>query len=143
MHQFALHNVCIAMLCHNFCKIAYTACRRVAHTDSHSLHLQGKGLQREALVAFHCSRPQQLVQQPHLVQAKLPSPDRVHIDQDAVLYINHADVQILSLDLKGALVVEGSLGANITIDGLKVDNEGWEWHALTDNEASEEHQKIR
>ena len=77
------------------------------------------------------------------MQAKFPSPDQVHIDQDAVLYINHAGVQVCSLDLKGALVVEGRPGADITIDGLKVDNAGWEWHALTDNEASEEHQKIR
>lgn len=106
-----------------------------------SLHAFRKFQQRG--VGFHCSRPRQLFQQPHLVQAKFPSPDQVHIDQDAMLYINHAGVQVLSLDLNGALVVEGGLGANITIDGLKVNNAGWEWHALTENEASEEHQKIR
>ncbi len=60
-----------------------------------------------------------------------------------MLFINHANVQVRSLDLKGALVVEGQQDVDITIDGLKVNNAGWHWHALQDTDNSEEHQKIR
>lgn len=60
-----------------------------------------------------------------------------------MLYINHADVQVRSLNLTGALVVEGQQDVDITIDGLQVGNAGWHWHALQDTDNSEEHQKIR
>ena len=70
-------------------------------------------------------------------------PDKVHIHQDAVLYINHPDVQVQSLDLQGALVVEAQQGTAITIDGLKIQNEGWEWQPLHDNDTAAEHEMIR
>lgn len=78
-----------------------------------------------------------------LLQGRFPCPDQVHIGQDAMLFINHADVQVRSLDLRGALVVEGQQDVDITIDGLQVDNAGWQWHALQDTDNSEEHQNIR
>ncbi len=77
------------------------------------------------------------------MQARFPFPEQIHLDQEAMLYINHADVQVQSLDLKGALVIEGQQGVVITIDGLQVNNKGWEWRALRDSDDSEEHQKIR
>ena len=60
-----------------------------------------------------------------------------------MLYINHANVQVRSLDLRGALVVEGQQDVDITINGFQVNNAGWQWLALQDSDNSEEHQKIR
>lgn len=74
---------------------------------------------------------------------RFPCPDQVHIGQDAMLYINHANVQVRSLDLRGALVVEGQQDVDITINGFQVNNAGWQWLALQDSDNSEEHQKIR
>ncbi|DBA78953.1 TPA: hypothetical protein ACH3X1_008826 [Trebouxia sp. C0004] len=77
------------------------------------------------------------------LKGRFPCPDQVHIGQDAMLYINHPNVQVRSLDLTGALVVEGRQDVDITIDGFKVNNAGWQWHALQDTDSNEEHQKIR
>lgn len=60
-----------------------------------------------------------------------------------MLHISHSDVQVQSLDLDGALVVEAQPGTAITINGLKVQNEGWEWQALSDGDDAAEHEKIR
>lgn len=77
------------------------------------------------------------------MQTKFPSPEQVHLDQEAVLYINHAVVQVEALNVKGALVVEGQPGVAITIAGLEVDNQGWEWLALEGSDDGEEQQQIR
>ena len=60
-----------------------------------------------------------------------------------MLYINHPDVQVQSLDLDGALVVDAHPGAAITIDGLRVRNRGWEWQALKKGNSAAEHERIR
>lgn len=60
-----------------------------------------------------------------------------------MLYINHFDVQVQSLDLDGALVVEAEPGASITIDGLQVHNRGWEWQPLKEGNSAAEHERIR
>ena len=78
-----------------------------------------------------------------LMQAKFPSPEQVHLHCDAMLYINHSDVAVECLDLDGALVVEGQQGSSITIDGLQVHNEGWEWQPLEDSSSAAEHERIR
>ena len=78
-----------------------------------------------------------------LLQAKFPSPDNVHLHRDAMLYINHADVHVQSLDLDGALVVEAQPGSTITIDGLYIHNQGWEWQPLKEGNGSAEHERIR
>lgn len=78
-----------------------------------------------------------------LLQAKFPSPARIHLHRNAMLYIDHFDVQVQSLDLDGALVVEAQPGASVTIDGLQVHNRGWEWQPLKEGNSAAEHEKIR
>lgn len=77
------------------------------------------------------------------LQARFPYPERVHLHHDAVLCINHPDVYVCSLELDGALVVEGREGSTITIDGLQIHNEGWEWQSLKEGNSAAEHEKIR
>lgn len=60
-----------------------------------------------------------------------------------MLYINHSDVYVKSLDLDGALVVEGQQGSTVTIDGLQVHNKGWEWQPLKESSSTAEHERIR
>lgn len=77
------------------------------------------------------------------LQARFPSPEKVHLHCDAMLCINHPEVYVRSLDLDGALVVEGQHGSTITIDGLQIHNEGWEWQSLSEGNSAAEHEKIR
>jgi len=105
-------------------------------------HEASCGLRASSQLKCPCCHPQNTTGE-WLLQGRFPCPDQVHIGQDAMLYINHADVQVRSLDLRGALVVEGQQDVDITIDGLQVDNAGWQWHALQDTDNSKEHQKIR
>ncbi|KAL3138028.1 hypothetical protein ABBQ38_005262 [Trebouxia sp. C0009 RCD-2024] len=77
------------------------------------------------------------------LKAKFPSPARIHLHRNAMLYIDHFDVQVQSLDLDGALVVEAQPGASVTIDGLQVHNRGWEWQPLKEGNSAAEHEKIR
>ena len=77
------------------------------------------------------------------LQARFPSPSQVHLSQDAMLHIDHADVQIQSLQLDGALVVRADHDSPIVIDDLNVNNQGWEWRPLTDGDDAAEHEKIR
>lgn len=37
-----------------------------------------------------------------------------------------------ALDLDGTLVIKAAPGAKVVVDGLKVQNAGWEWVALED-----------
>lgn len=78
-----------------------------------------------------------------LLQAKFPSPEKIHLHCNAMLYINHPDVQVRSLDLDGAMVVEAHPGTTITIDGLQVCNRGWEWQPLKEGSSAAEHERIR
>lgn len=77
------------------------------------------------------------------LQARFPSPEKVHLHHDAMLCITHPDVYVHSLDLDGALVVEGQQESTITIDGLQLHNEGWEWQSLKEGNSAAEHEKIR
>lgn len=60
-----------------------------------------------------------------------------------MLCITHPDVYVHSLELDGALVVEGQQQRTINIDGLKIHNEGWEWQSLKEGNSAKEHEKIR
>lgn len=60
----------------------------------------------------------------------------VHVGSDTCLVIRNPRAEIKSLDLKrGSLVVDGSSGKDV-VDGLLVDNDGWEWMALKDDEGN-------
>ena len=76
------------------------------------------------------------------MQAKVDAA-KVRLSKDAALVINGAQVHIRSLDLNGALVIDAAPGAELVIDGLKVQNKGWTWHALNPEKPSTEEQKIR
>ena len=76
-------------------------------------------------------------------QGRFPSPEKIHLDQEAVLYIDHAEVKVQALQLKGALQVEGHKDAKIAINHLDVNNKGWEWRAIDDEANAQEAQKIR
>lgn len=76
------------------------------------------------------------------LQAKVDAA-KVKLSKDAALVINGANVHIRSLDLDGALTIDAAPGAKLVIDGLKVQNKGWMYHALNPNKASTEEQKIR
>ena len=60
-----------------------------------------------------------------------------------MLYINHDDVEVRSLNLKGALVVDEQQSGKVLLDNLNIDNQGWEWRATEATDDAEEHQKIR
>ena len=64
---------------------------------------------------------------------------KVHIGADAALVISRGDVEIEGLDLqRGVLVIGGgeaeataaAAAEPVVVDGLTVDNAGWEWRAL-------------
>ena len=67
----------------------------------------------------------------------------IHISKDSALVIEGADVELRSLDLDGAMWVEVSPGAKLTVDGAKVHNRGWKWRALNPDKAMTEEQYIR
>ena len=71
---------------------------------------------------------------------------KVHIGADTALVVATADVQIQSLDLRrGALVIGGGGAAPgpIVVEGLVVDNAGWEWQPLSPDEGCTEEEYIR
>ena len=68
----------------------------------------------------------------------------IHISKDSALVIEGADVELKSLDLDGAMVVEKlPPGAKLIVDGAKVQNRGWKWRALNPNKGMTEEQYIR
>ena len=80
----------------------------------------------------------------HVLQAKFPAPEKIHLASNATLFINHDNVVLEDLSLDGALVVEGGKESVIIVDGLSVmHSQGWEWRALKDGDNAAEHEKIR
>lgn len=78
-----------------------------------------------------------------MLQEKIQA-DKIHIGSDSALVITAPDANIRSLDLKkGALVIDGVPGAEIVIDGLVVENQGWEWAALDPDVGASEEEYIR
>lgn len=55
----------------------------------------------------------------------------LRVGGDTTMVIRAPDLRIKRLDLnRGALVIKGPKGAEITVDGLVVENEGWAWEAI-------------
>eukprot|EP01025_Chloroclados_australasicus_P016145 TRINITY_DN1797_c0_g1_i1.p1 TRINITY_DN1797_c0_g1~~TRINITY_DN1797_c0_g1_i1.p1 ORF type:complete len:618 (+),score=92.59 TRINITY_DN1797_c0_g1_i1:128-1981(+) len=52
------------------------------------------------------------------------------ISNNSTLIINGSDIQIKSLKLDGALIIEAVQGVKLTIDGLSVTNKGWEFESV-------------
>ena len=68
----------------------------------------------------------------------------LHLGTDTTLVISAPGTKIRALDLeRGTLVVEGVRGAEVAIDGLKVDNAGWQWQALDSDSGATEEEYIR
>lgn len=63
----------------------------------------------------------------------------LRIGGDTTMVIQAPDLYIKRMDLnRGSLVIKGCKGAEITVDGLVVENEGWLWEAISQStEASE------
>lgn len=77
------------------------------------------------------------------LEAKI-AVEKVHIGEHSALVITAPDVKVEALDLKkGALVIEGVAGAEVTINGLTVENEGWEWEPLNPDSGASEEEYIR
>jgi UDP-sugar pyrophosphorylase len=56
---------------------------------------------------------------------KFPSPQQVKISARSTLIVRGPDVVIESLDLDGALIIDGSNGNHLTVSGIVVKNAGW------------------
>ena len=79
---------------------------------------------------------------------------KVHIGADVALVISRGDVEIKNLDLhRGALLIGGGEAdaadaapapGPVVVDGVRVDNAGWEWRALgPEDEGIAEEEAIR
>ena len=75
-------------------------------------------------------------------QAKA-KPACMRISQRSVLAINGPNVQVMALVLDGTLLVDAVPEAQVTIDGLSVNNEGWRWMGLKPNKPMTENMAIR
>jgi UDP-sugar pyrophosphorylase len=73
-----------------------------------------------------------------------PSEQGVSLSSRSVLILR-GDVVLRSLSLDGTLIVTAAPGARVTVDGLRVQNAGWQWVALSQEEQAEaaEEQRIR
>jgi UDP-sugar pyrophosphorylase len=58
-------------------------------------------------------------------KAKFPTPELVKISARSTLIVRGFDVVIESLDLDGALVIDGSNGKHLTVSDMVVKNTGW------------------
>ena len=76
------------------------------------------------------------------VQAKIHGPS-ISISQDSALVMEGANIQVKSLELDGALVLQTSRKAKLVVDGLKLHNCGWKWQALKPDKPMSEEQYIR
>lgn len=75
--------------------------------------------------------------------AVVPSgPDTVRISTRSVLIVS-GDVRIKSLQLDGALCVTAAPGTTVVVDGLRVDNAGWEYVPLSEEEQASAAEEIR
>ena len=76
------------------------------------------------------------------VQAKVHGPS-ISISKDSALVIEGANIEVKSLELDGALVLQTSRKAKLVVDGLKLHNRGWKWQALKADKPMSEEQYIR
>ena len=76
------------------------------------------------------------------MQAKIHGPS-ISISQESVLVIEGANIEVKSLELDGALVLQTSRKAKLVVDGLKLHNRGWKWQALKPDKPMSEEQYIR
>eukprot|EP01026_Neomeris_dumetosa_P061539 TRINITY_DN580_c0_g1_i1.p1 TRINITY_DN580_c0_g1~~TRINITY_DN580_c0_g1_i1.p1 ORF type:complete len:618 (-),score=102.83 TRINITY_DN580_c0_g1_i1:223-2076(-) len=60
--------------------------------------------------------------------------EAIEISTKSTLVVNAFNVQIKSLKLDGALVIDAPKDAKITIDGLSVTNKGWVWQPVSSTE---------
>lgn len=79
---------------------------------------------------------------PRHMQAKVHGPS-ISISQDSALVIEGANIEVKSLELDGALVLQTSRKARLVVDGLKLHNRGWKWQALKAEKPMSEEQYIR
>lgn len=77
---------------------------------------------------------------PGEVTAKFPSPEKVKISSRSSLIVRGSGVVIESLDLDGALVIEGKHGKSLTIADVVVKNDGW---VVTPDDSDDEVIKMR
>ena len=73
-----------------------------------------------------------------LLRAKLPTPKDISVTARSTLVVRGAAVEIHSLELDGALVIEVADGASLVINSLAVKNDGWEFRELSDDEQARE-----
>lgn len=64
------------------------------------------------------------------LRTKIPHPERIRISPRSTLVVKGSGVSIDSLELDGALVIEASEKSKVNVEGLKVENEGWEFVPL-------------
>ena len=74
---------------------------------------------------------------------KITGGSEVKISQRSAMVLEGHHLQIQNLDLDGALVIRTGNDTHLTIDGLKVENAGWELQELQDNVEYEESVRIR
>ena len=80
----------------------------------------------------------------HRNVCRLPTPSKVVISQESTLVIKgEGEVTIHSLKLKGTLVITAEKGTRVTVKDFTVDNKGWQFEVLNDDQEYPELLKIR
>ena len=78
------------------------------------------------------------------IKSKFPTPENVSISSTSSLVLDGPNIVIKSLDLKGALVINAVDGAEVVVENVVVENEGWVFEPVAfDDEKYEEKYRIR
>lgn len=107
--------------------------------DPRPVHFSGQDVELWPQISWHPS----FAQTANELRARLPVASDVHIKTSSSLVIDVSAVQIKAMHLDGALRIWGNPGAEVVLDGITVDNEGWQWVPLQKEEQATEEETMR
>jgi hypothetical protein len=78
------------------------------------------------------------------LRQRLPTPSKVFISQESTLVIKgEGEVTIHSLKLRGTLLITAEKGTRVTVKDFAVDNKGWQFEVLNEDQEYSEVIQIR
>jgi UDP-sugar pyrophosphorylase len=77
------------------------------------------------------------------IASKFPGGPKVRVSNNSTLVLDGENIKVNALDLNGTLVIHAVPGANVTVDGLKVQNKGWSFEELKDGQKVDQKYEIR